>query len=73
MVLQSGGFITKERSFKLPLSTGPIRRTVASPKLLLVVYECHLESRLGSGCGSNCSERKGLKGRNSRRNAVSES
>jgi hypothetical protein len=45
MVLQSGGFKTKERCFKLPLSTGPKPVNCGKSKLLLAVCDCHPESR----------------------------
>ena len=67
MVLQSGGFKTKERCFKLPLSTGPKPTNRGSPKLLLAVYDCHPESRLGF----NLLEQLGLNVRNSRTIPVS--
>jgi hypothetical protein len=68
MVLQSGGFKTKERGFKLPLSTGPKPVNCGESKLLLAVCDCHLESLLRS----NYLESNGINARNSLRIAVSE-
>ena len=68
MVLQSGGFKTKRRCFKLPLSTGPKPTNCGKPKLLLAVGDCHLESRLEA----NHLEGQGINVRNSRSLKVSE-
>jgi hypothetical protein len=68
MVLQSGGFKTERRCFKLPLSTGPKPTNRGQSKLLLAVRDCHLESRLAS----NHLEQQGINVRNSRSMAVSE-
>jgi hypothetical protein len=68
MVLQAGVSKRKVLCCKLPLSTGPKPVNCGQPKLLLAVYDCHLESR----GRLNPSEQHGINARNSLKITVSD-